>query len=148
MINATNAIYGLVLACPLSGQLVQIGPPDPHYCEKVERIQPNLKLISRTHIHGRLIDESNAPFREAKVELRRYVSPSKQVQIKAVITDRNGVFDLGAVAPGNYRLLPSSTRAFRQPDRLDCTKGQDECMLGIELKVNPTDLPESTCPVR
>jgi hypothetical protein len=28
-------------------QLVQIGPTDPHFCEKIERIKPNLNLQSQ-----------------------------------------------------------------------------------------------------
>jgi hypothetical protein len=62
-------------------------------------------------------------------------------------TDLNGSFDLGQVKKGEYRLLASPTRAFPQPEPLDCFERQS-CELIIILKANSSDMPESVCPVR
>jgi hypothetical protein len=139
----------VVLARTVFGQTVVIGPPNPHYCQDVEQIEPNLKLIREVRVTGRITDQTGAPVpRGWRVELRRYVSPSKQVPVRVVATGKDGAFDLGLVTQGDYRLLPSPHRGFRQPDRLDCPAGQRECTLDIELKANRTDLPAAACPVR
>jgi hypothetical protein len=141
----------VVLALALSGgahpQVVQLGPPDPHFCGKTERIMPNLTLKGQTRVSGRITDETTAPFQQSIVELRRYSSAVKQVMLKRVKTNADGAFDLGLVGPGAFRLLAPPTRAFRQPDSLICP-GDSRCHLDIELKVNPTDMPESTCRIR
>ena len=82
------------------------------------------------------------------VELRKYVSQSKQVSLKKVPTDTYGRFDLGTVKPGKYRLLTFPTRAFRQPSNLECPVGESTCNLKIAIKVNATDLPDSVCPIQ
>ena len=135
------------LCSPAVGQVVSIGPPDPDYCLKVERIKPNLRLTHTTDVMGRIADETGAPLKNSAVELRRYVSATKQVLLKTVKTDADGRFEITAVAQGQYRLLASPNRGFRQPEELDCGPAK-RCFLTIKLKVNPSDLPESVCPVR
>lgn len=147
MSHLTVVVLALVLTGGARPQVVQIGPPDPHFCEEVERIKPNLILKEQTRLSGRITDQTAAPFQQSVVELRRYFSAAKQVPLKRVKTDADGVFDLGLVGPGEFRLLASPTRAFRQPDSLVC-RGGGGCHLDIALKVNPTDMPESTCPIR
>lgn len=145
-----NHLTVVALALALTGdahpQLIQVGPPDPHFCDKIERIKPNLILKVQTRVSGRITDQTTAPFQQSIVELRRYFSAVKQVPLKRVKTDADGSFDLGLVGPGEFRLLASPTRVFRQPDSLVC-RGDGRCHLDIELKVNPTDMPESTCPI-
>jgi hypothetical protein len=75
------------------------------------------------------------------------MSEERQIAVKAVLTDQDGRFDLGAIKSGRYRFLPSPSRAFQQPERLGCPN-RDNCQLDITLKANPTDLPESSCPIR
>jgi hypothetical protein len=147
MNHLTVAVLTLALTGGAHAQVVQIGPPDPHFCETIERIKPNLILKAQTRVSGRITDQSTAPSQQSFVELRRYFSEEKQVSVKRVKTDADGAFDLGLVGPGTFRLLASPTRAFRQPDSLVCPS-DGRCHLDIELKVNPTDMPESTCPVR
>ena len=43
------------------GQLVQTGPPPPHYCQKL-KVAPNLILKQGASISGRLIGQRGAPF--------------------------------------------------------------------------------------
>jgi len=133
---------GLVFA-----QLVQIGPNDPDYCYKIEKIHPNLELRNQVHVVGTLQDQSGAPFVGSRVELRKYFSQRKQVSLRVIATDNTGHFDLGIVQPGKYRLLASPNREFKQPSTLQCQTG-DMCELKIVLILNPTDMPDLPCPIR
>jgi len=107
---------------------------------------PNLRLTKPTHLFGVLSDQSGAPFKRSKVELRRWISATNQVSLKVVETDGSGYFDIGEVGAGAYRFLPSATDAFKQPESLSCPMA--ECRLELVLRVNPTDIPESVCPIR
>lgn len=137
----------LALAAPVAAQLVVTGPADPDYCFEVEHIKANLHASRSAHVAGRIFDASGAAFKDSRVELRRYVSEREQVLAKVVNTDADGRFDLGTVAKGEYRLLASSSRAFKQPDDMWCG-AEAKCSLEIVLQVNPTDLPDSQCPIR
>jgi hypothetical protein len=136
-----------MLAGPNFAQVVLLGPQNPNYCYDVEKIGPNLKLRDQVHIVGTIRDQTTAPFKSSRVELRNYVSQRKQVSVGVVSTDDEGHFDLGNVKPGKYRLLASPSRAFQQPSILRCQNGP-ECDLKITLIVNATDQPESICPIR
>jgi hypothetical protein len=132
-----------------SGQLVSLRPEREslkEYCERVEPLRPNLILQEDTQITGRITDQSTEPFRESGIELRRFVSATKQVVLKKLATDDEGNFNLGVVRRGNYRLLLSNSRAFRQPETLTCWG--KKCTLETILVVNPTDEPTTNCPIR
>jgi hypothetical protein len=129
------------------GQLVQVGPPDQGYCDKVEHVNPNLVLSQATHLSGRIVDQTGAPFVNSVVELRLYKSQTQGTSVRKVRTDEDGRFDLSSVARGSYRLLASPTRTFRQPEQLDCYE-RDPCALQIRLEANPTDQPDMFCPVK
>jgi hypothetical protein len=111
-----------------------------------ERVRPNLELQHQTRVSGRVTDIAGVPFKNSRVELRRYNSECKQVTITVSTTDDKGDFDLGQVEKGEYRLLASPTRIFKQPEELHCPR--KECKLTIALQANPTDLPESGCPIQ
>lgn len=133
-----------------SAQLVSVGPPGEtreHYCAKVEKLKPNLVLSSTTRLSGQIIDGSGAPFKNSVVELRIYISELQQTSFKKVITDEDGNFDFANVERGSYRLLASPTRLFEQPGKLEC-QASEKCSLKITLRVHPTDMPDSFCPVR
>jgi 5-hydroxyisourate hydrolase-like protein (transthyretin family) len=142
-----GAFLVIALAGSAAGQLVQIGPNDPHYCTNVEHIKANLHVPSSIQLTGHVEDETGAPFKNSRIELRRYASEARQVRTANANTDDNGDFDLGDVSKGDYRLLASPTRAFKQPDEIWCNSGH-KCFLRITLKGNPTDLPASQCPIR
>ena len=132
----------------LRAQLVQIGPPDPNFCEKIEKqLKPNLELTSPLIVRGLIVDQTGAPFKFSRVELRQYVSAKQQRSIKAVSTDANGRFELGEVAAGRCRLLASPNRTFQQPTNVVCNE-KSTCDVQLILKVNSTDLPESVSPIR
>jgi len=129
---------------PLHAQVV-------HMCCTTEdcknrQVTPNLRLVKRTHLFGVLSDPSGAPFKRSKVELRRWISASDQVSLKVVQTDDTGHFDIGEVEAGQYRFLPSATGGFKQPESLSCPLA--ECPVELILEMNPTDVPESVCPIR
>jgi len=128
-------------------QLVQVGsgPPDFHFCDKL-KVDPNLVLNQDARISGRLVDQSGAPFQNSPVELRLYISSTKQSAVAKVTTDRDGQFRFDSVKAGKYRLIASPTRVFQQPSELRCDT--NECEFAITLLVNPTDMPDSQCPVR
>jgi hypothetical protein len=139
----------LCLTCPnlVPGQVVRTGPQDPDYCYKIETIVPNLRLIKAAHVKGSIVDKVNAPLKNSRVELRRYISQREQAPIKTVTTDDAGGFDLGTIRAGKYRLLASPTRAFNQPSDLKCNDGS-QCDLKIVLQIKDTDQPDSICPIR
>jgi hypothetical protein len=135
------------------GQVVFVGKqPDKDWCYKAETIQPNLVLSESTHVLGRIfvagagLTPDTAPLKHSRVELRKYISRRKQNTVKVTTTDENGYFDMGTAKAGKYRFLASSTRTFQQPTDLKCNG--KECELNIGLKLNPTDMPLSVCPVR
>jgi hypothetical protein len=140
----------LLLAAALgtmSAQVVQIGPNDPDYCYKIETIQPNLVVRGTTHVIGSVSDQSGGVMPNSRVELRRYISQRKQVTVNVISTDDGGHFDLGTVNRGNYRLLASPHRGFKQPPTLQCRAGT-KCELEIVLFANGTDQLDSSCPIR
>jgi hypothetical protein len=137
----------VILTGPVFAQVVHIGPNDPNYCYEVEKIYPNLEVRNQVHVVGTVRDQTTAPLTSSRVELRTYISQRKQVSMRVVSTDGNGHFDLGIVKPGKYRLLASPHRGFKQPSALLCQSG-DMCELKITLIVNPTDMPDSPCPIR
>jgi hypothetical protein len=136
----------LIASCGCFAQLVQIGPDDPNYCAN-EPVKPNLHLQSAVVVKGRLSDRSGAGFANKKVEIRRFVSTTKQVIVANTTTDGDGSFDLGLIAKGDYRLVASSSRAFRQPSE-DWCKPTIPCVLNLVLDVNPSDQPYSQCAVK
>ncbi len=119
----------------------------PEYCSEVEPIHPNFTSAQDVLVRGRIADQTSAPFQNSSVELRRYVSERKQVTVKKVSTDADGKFDLGLVRHGDYRLLLSPNRGFKQPEKLQCSSAKD-CTIDAILVANPTDLPAAGCPIR
>jgi len=122
-----------------------------HLCCTVEdcqhrKVLPNLVLAKPTHLLGVLADPTGARFEKSKVELRRWISATDQVLLKVVETDNVGRFDLGQIEAGQYRFLPATHGGFKQPESVLCP--QAECRVELVLQVNPTDIPESVCPIR
>jgi hypothetical protein len=115
------------------------------YC-LAEHISPNLELKHDTRISGRITDEAGAAFRHSRIELRSFVSQSEQITVKSIVTDDDGKFGLGVVKQGNYRLLLSPNRGFKQPAKLECL--QKNCTLDTVLILNPSDMPGAGCPIR
>src|SRR5579863_1898544 len=96
------AVLGLfVVATAARCQLVEVGPgsPDPHYCDKA-KVDPNLVLKQDARISGRLLDQSGAAFQNSLVELRQYISPTKQSTVAKVTTDQNGQFRFDSIKAG------------------------------------------------
>lgn len=137
----------ILLAMAISAQCqhIEVGRHDQNYCEKI-KLAPNLTVAQNAQISGRLIDASGAPFRNSTIELRLYISATRQTTVRKIKTDEDGRFNIGSVRAGKYRLIASPTRAFRQPPDLRCA--DERCELNITLQVNPTDQPDSQCPVR
>ena len=136
------------------GQVVVIGPdgmsgPPPNtpgYCASVEPLRPNLVLSADTNVRGRVTDQTTAPLKNSRIELRRFVSSAKQVAVRQSSTDADGKFDLGTVRKGQYRLLVSPHRGFKQPEKLECES--HDCALDAILITNPTDQLAAGCPIR
>jgi hypothetical protein len=124
------------------------GPPqsDSAYCAAGEPLRPNLVLTTNTNVRGRITDQTTAPLKNSRIELRRFISAAKQIAVKQSSTDGDGKFDLGIVRKGQYRFLPSPHRGFKQPVKLECES--HECTLDITLIANPTDQLAASCPIR
>jgi hypothetical protein len=138
----------IALASSAQGQIVTVGPPgqpDPHYCDRFT-VEPNFTLEQDADVSGRISDASGAPFRNSPVELRAFVSPSRQVLSLTAKTDADGNFQMVGIEAGKYRLIASPTRAFQQSAPLRCVT--KHCDLVITLKASPTDQMDSQCPVR
>lgn len=86
MRNAIVVLLLVAMASVAECQLVSTDPPNSHFCDNF-KVQPNLTIELDTRIHGRLIDASGEPFRDSKVELRAFLSPTKQFITTAVMTD-------------------------------------------------------------
>jgi hypothetical protein len=131
------------------GQIVEGGVSrvTPEYCKQVEPIHPNFTPTKDVVVRGRLTDQTTAPFQNSPIELRRFISERKQVTVKKVSTNADGKFDLGLVKHGDYRLLLSLHRGFKQPEKLECSSTRD-CTVDAVLIVNPTDGPAAGCPIR
>jgi hypothetical protein len=150
-----TAILLLVLLGNGRGQVVVIGPdgksgPPPatrEYCLSMEAISPNLKIAHDTTVRGRISDQSTAPLSHSPVQLRRFISESKQVMLKKVSTDDDGNFDLGVIKLGAYRLLLAPHRGFKQPAHLKCREAKT-CTLDTVLIVSPSDQFVTQCPIR
>ena len=129
------------------GQEGKSGPPpgNPEYCACVEPLHPNLVLTADSIVQGHVTDQTNAPLKNSPIELKRFISESKQERVKKLSTDADGKFDLGTVKRGEYRLLLSPHRGFKQPEKLECSSRT--CTLDAILIVNPTDQLASSCPI-
>lgn len=145
VLRLSLCVVTVVGAAP--GQLVEIGPSNPHACEEV-KVRPNLTLSMPTRVDGHVEDPSGASFpAHTRLELRTYMSELKQTLLKRAETDSNGGFSLGATPAGRYRLVVFAP-GFRQATDLKCSNGKN-CALSIRLEVAPTDtFPESVCPPR
>jgi hypothetical protein len=148
-----SLLLGLLLE-GANGQVVVVGadgksgPPSAtsEYCSQVEPLQPNLKLNVDTSVRGHVTDQTSEPFRNSPIELRHFISETKQVSVKKVSTDGDGNFDLRVVKRGDYRLVLSPNRGFKQPAKLECWP--KDCTLYVVLIGNPTDQLAATCPIR
>jgi hypothetical protein len=147
MLVGITIVPMLITQRKASGQVVAIGPSDPKYCEKVEQVSPNLVLSHSAHVYGVITDFAKIPIANKQVLLKTYQSSSAPTTARETTTDDRGQFDLGEVNSGSYRLLASSTRAFRQPEKLECPVG-DQCNLVIRLVAPTTDGADSVCPVK
>jgi hypothetical protein len=116
------------------------------YCSS-EGLLPNLILRTPTTISGKVKDETGAPFKNSEVVLRKTSAIAVQPSYLFTKTDADGAFGFDESEPGEYRLLPSPSRSFAQPAKLDCYERRD-CNLEIILKANGTDRPYASCPVR
>src|ERR1700722_7830810 len=126
MMKISVAVLGLFVAASVARcQLAEVGPgpPDLHYCDKV-KVDPNLVLSQDARISGRLVDPSGAAFENSLVELRLYISPTKQSAVAKVTTDQKGQLRFDSVKAGKYRLIGSPTRAFQQPSELRCESNE------------------------
>ena len=136
------------------GQVVEVGADGKartpqatsEYCTQVEPIRANLRLTRDTRVRGRVTDVTTAPFQNSPMELRRFISSVKQVTVKKSSTDDDGKFDLGTVKRGEYLLLLSPDRGFKQPEKIACES--KDCTLDTVLIANPTDQLATNCPIR
>ncbi|MGA2218807.1 MAG: carboxypeptidase-like regulatory domain-containing protein [Terracidiphilus sp.] len=141
------AFVTFALATPAMAQIFGSAPPTLPYCERAERIKPNLVLTENLELEGRIRNPNGDPLQGSTVELRLFESENKQTFVNKVTTDDDGYFNLGLVPKGKYRLLASSTRAFKQVDKLECGEGS-QCTLPIVLEAERPNSPLAQCPVR
>jgi len=153
-VMSTAYLLSFVFASAAQGQVNDIGldgkkpssSANAAYCATVEPLRPNLVLGGDTNVRGQVTDQTTAPLRNSSIELRRFISAAKQIVAKKSSTDANGKFDLRTVKKGQYRLLLSPHRGFKQPEKLDC-KSHD-CFLDVTLIANGSDQLAATCPLR
>ena len=139
-------VWNIPIFVSLVMQVVVLGETPKDFCNKIEKVRPNLVLIVDTTVAGRITDKFDVPLQNSQVELRKYVNKQQQQSVAIVQTDSSGKFNFGEIKRGQYRLLASPTRAFQQPQYLHCVGSN--CDLSIALQVNATDRPDSICPIR
>jgi hypothetical protein len=81
-------------------------------CAK-RQVKPNLRLTQTTRLFGSLVDQTGRPFRLSEVELRKWLSPTQQVLLKTISTDKDGHFDMGEVETGSVSLPSVPDGSFR-----------------------------------
>jgi len=133
------------------GDFYLLGAQKRHMCCTVEdcekrQVEQNLQVNKSVHLSGSLTDQSGAPFKLSKVELRLWISPTRQTPFMTVTTNLDGHFDLGNIEAGQYRFLASEAKGFQQPSHLVCL--QKECRLEVVLRAASTDTVESICSIR
>ena len=102
-----STFVSLIGAVPLFVQLVS--PHNLHACEELS-VKPNLRKASATRVTGELRDPSGAVIPRTRLELRDYISGRRQDVRKRALTDEQGVYPLGVVPAGAYRLVVFRTR--------------------------------------
>jgi hypothetical protein len=112
-----------------------------------ETVKPNFELTGKTRVAGQLKDATGAAFADSKVILRIMDAKGKYVSYRAIMTNKDGKFDLGEVDAGKYRFLAAPNRGFKQPEGVKCAEGRD-CDLSLVLRANPTDQPFVGCPLQ
>jgi hypothetical protein len=112
-----------------------------------ETVKPNFELTSKTRVAGQLKDATGAAVADSTVTLRMMDAKGKYVSYRAIMTNKDGKFDLGEVVAGKYRFLPAPNRGFKQPEDVKCAEGR-ECDLSLVLQANPTDQPFAGCPLQ
>ena len=75
------AFLAICLADSSAAQLVQIGPNDRHRCANLEHLKANLHIPSSVQLSGHVEDDTGAPFKNSRIELRRYISETRQVGV-------------------------------------------------------------------
>ena len=159
----TVIIFLIVLPTVCLGQLVEVpcngsasgcASRREEFCKKSESVAANLSVPKKTKIWGLLIDPSGAPFAHPEngltVELR---APQNREVVSSSRVSEMGTFDLGAVAPGTYRLIAvliidvkqTRYRGWVQSHSLACGES-DECTLAVLLRPSGTDNPIDFCP--
>ena len=120
-----------------------------HLCAS-EPAPTNFELSQDKVVSGTVSDESGGKFEDIyQLQLR---VPKTGAILKSVEL-KNGVFDLGAVKAGAYRLivvkqgkqLIERPPLFDQPGSMTCSEAAG-CNLAIVLKAHATDNPIDFCP--
>jgi|HubBroStandDraft_6_1064221.scaffolds.fasta_scaffold241514_2 hypothetical protein len=112
-----------------------------------ETVRPNFELKVRQRVFGELKDQTDAPFRDSRVLLRKQDGKGRFVEYRTVSTDKTGRFDFKLVEPGKYRFLPVPNRGFKQPQEAKCGDSGD-CEINLVLEVSATDQEFGGCPIR
>ena len=103
--------------------------------------QPNLQLIETTHLFGSLADQGGRPFRLSKVELRKWVSPTRQVPLKqsAQTKTATSIWDrLRRVSIASFRLkLERSNSPSMRCGSPECVVPQPRGLLVRSPKNDP-----------
>jgi hypothetical protein len=147
-----SVLFASSFAC---GQLVCGGTTE--HCREAQKkicsaepVPANLILSVAATVSGTLKDGSEDAFKQVPLSLKS--EPADRVILTAK-TDENGLFELGHLESGEYRLImlgsAQSTKperiGFDQPIRQVC-KGSPRCDVLYILNPTPTDQAVSLCP--
>jgi hypothetical protein len=130
-------------------------PPDPEmkYCRE-EVVTPNLSVAKAAHVSGILVEEKTDLPMVFKSEIMQLRDPKSMVILISVSVSENGLFDLGVVPAGEYRLLAVRKKAdgslerlpeIDQPNRMVCTEESD-CKIYAVQHIHGTDWLYEFCP--
>ena len=150
------------LGCSISfAQVVCLGsdgkpcPPDPEmkFCRE-EAVRPNLSVAKAVHVSGILVEESTGAPMAFKNEIVQVRDPKSMAILISASVNESGLFDLGVVPFGEFRLLAVIKKAdgslerlpeTDQPNRIICTEESD-CKVKAIQHIHGTDWFYEFCP--
>jgi hypothetical protein len=130
-------------------------PPDPEmkYC-RGEEVTPNLSVVKAVHISGILVEENSGQPMVFKNEIVQVRNPKSMAILISASVNENGLFDLGVVPAGEFRLLAVRKKAdgslerlpeTDQPNRMVCIEESD-CKVHAVQHIHGTDWLYEFCP--
>ena len=132
-------------------------PPDPEmkYCQS-EKVSPNLSIAKTVRVRGILLEEKSGLPIAYKNEIVQVRDPKSMAVLISASVSEQGLFDLGVVQSGGFRLLALRKKPdgklerlpeLDQPKMMACGEESD-CTVKAIQHIHGTDWLYEFCPPR